>query len=31
MYRDLYDHNFFVPKPLLPASTATVNQLPASQ
>ena len=31
MYRDLYDHNFFVAKPLLPARTATVNQLPASQ
>jgi penicillin-binding protein 2 len=31
MYRDLYDHNFFVAKPTLPSDTANVNQLPASQ
>jgi cell division protein FtsI/penicillin-binding protein 2 len=31
MYRDLYDHNFFMAKPLLPASTATINLLQDSQ
>ncbi len=31
MYRNLYDHNFFVAKPALPADTATVNQLGTSQ
>jgi penicillin-binding protein 2 len=27
MYRNLYDHNFFIAKPTMPADTATVNQL----
>jgi penicillin-binding protein 2 len=31
MYRNLYDHNFFVAKPALPADTATINQLGTSQ
>jgi beta-lactamase class D len=31
LYRNLYDHNFFVAKPLLPASTATINLLQDSQ
>jgi penicillin-binding protein 2 len=31
MYRNLYDHNFFVPKPTLPSDTATVRQLGAPQ
>jgi penicillin-binding protein 2 len=31
MYRKLYDHDFFQPKPFLPADTATVNQLGAPQ
>jgi penicillin-binding protein 2 len=31
MYRSLYDHNFFVAKPTLPADTATVNQLGTPQ
>ena len=31
MYRDLYDHNFFIAKPTLPADTATVNRLGTPQ
>ena len=31
MYRDLYDHNFFIAKPTLPADTATVNHLGTPQ
>ena len=31
MYRNLYDHNFFVPKPTLPSDSATVRQLGAPQ
>jgi penicillin-binding protein 2 len=31
MYRNLYDHNFFVAKPTMPADTATVNQLGTPQ
>ena len=31
MYRNLYDHNFFVVKPTLPSDTATVRQLGAPQ
>jgi penicillin-binding protein 2 len=27
MYRNLYDHNFFIAKPTTPADTATANQL----
>jgi hypothetical protein len=26
MYRNLYDHDFFLPKPTFPADTATVDQ-----
>jgi penicillin-binding protein 2 len=29
MYRNLYDHNYFVAKPTLPADSATVDQLAA--
>jgi penicillin-binding protein 2 len=31
MYRNLYDHNFFVVKPTLPSDSATVRQLGAPQ
>ena len=31
MYRNLYDHNFFVTKPTLPPNTATVHPLGTSQ
>jgi penicillin-binding protein 2 len=31
MYRNLYDHNFFLAKPIGPADTATVNQLATPQ
>jgi penicillin-binding protein 2 len=31
MYRNLYDHNFFVAKPTVPSDTATINQLGTPQ
>jgi penicillin-binding protein 2 len=31
MYRNLYDHNFFMAKPTLPANTATINQIATPQ
>jgi cell division protein FtsI/penicillin-binding protein 2 len=31
MYRNLYDHEFFLAKPILPADSATVKSLPDSQ
>jgi len=27
MYRNLYDHNFFMAKPTLPSNTATIDHL----
>jgi penicillin-binding protein 2 len=31
MYRNLYDHKFFIARPTMPADTATVNQLATPQ
>ena len=31
MYRNLYDHEFFLAKPVLPASTANANPVPVAQ
>jgi len=31
MYRNLYDHNFFIAKPIMPADTATVDQVGTPQ
>ena len=31
MYRNLYDHNFFIAKPTMPADTATVNHIGTPQ
>jgi penicillin-binding protein 2 len=31
MYRDLYDHNFFIAKPALPSNTANINLLSTPQ